>query len=70
MQDKIFKSISNKYKSFESPDYGFVKDVFESNPYENLIGQLSEHFQLKDITDINYDVAFFYTLESTKRCGR
>jgi hypothetical protein len=63
----LLKVIELKHKSFDQPNFSFVKETVSANPYQSLIDELMNIFEIKDITDINDDVSFNYLLSSSDR---
>lgn len=56
-----------KYRSLTQPDYRFVYEVLEQEPYRAVIAQLRTRFDIDEDTDVNVDVSFGYAL---RRSGR
>ena len=58
--------IEQKYKSLEQPDYSFVSKAVSSKPYEKLVQQFKELFEIEEITDTNDDVSFRYLVSKSE----
>lgn len=55
--------IAAKYKSFDNPDFGFVKRGFSSRPYEPVIKRLRDYAAVEELTEADDDVCFCYFLK-------
>ena len=65
-QDRIefFKDvIVTKYKSFDNPDFAFVKRGFASRPYEPVVKRLRDYAAVEELTEADDDVCFSYFLK-------
>jgi hypothetical protein len=61
----VLSIIKEKYVSLESPNFCFVSEVYNKNPYEKILKSLNSYFShIKDDTDLNYDHCFRYLLSS------
>jgi replication initiation and membrane attachment protein DnaB len=67
--ESINNAILASYGSYTNPNYFFVSKVFKRKPYEKVIEELRLRFKVEDITDINYDVSFVYTLSNEETYG-
>lgn len=59
------KVLERNYKSLEQPDFSFVSRAISSKPYDALINNLRELFDVEEITDLNDDVSFRYTVSKS-----
>ncbi len=57
--------LERNYKSLEQPDFSFVSSAISSKPYDALIKNLRELFDVEEITDTNDDVSFRYLLSKS-----
>ncbi|MGY2134865.1 hypothetical protein ACW9KT_21725 [Hymenobacter sp. HD11105] len=65
----INSAILASYGSYTQPNYSFVSKVFQRQPYQPILQELSVRFTVEDTTDINYDVSFVYTLRHEEVYG-
>jgi hypothetical protein len=63
----IIARCQEKYGSLSSPDFSFVKQSVERNPYSGLMGQLVKFLEVIDNTDTNDDVSFGHLLQKNER---
>jgi hypothetical protein len=56
-----------KYGSLSSPDFSFVEQFAERNPYSHLMGLLVKFVGVSDDTDTNDDVSFSYLLQKDEQ---
>ena len=61
----LSQAVLERYKSLEQPDFSFVSKISNSRPYEPLIKELREVFDIEETTDINEDVSFSYMLSNS-----
>lgn len=54
--------LERNYKSLEQPDFSFVSRAISSKPYDALIKNVRELFDVEEITDSNDDVSFRYVV--------
>lgn len=59
----LLRQAEEKYKSFTSPDYSFMKEVIAQRPYDPLLAALEKSYIITEITDVNEDVSFVYELK-------
>ena len=52
--------ILKKYKSLERPEFFFIRETEKLRPYDDLVHKMRKIFNVKEETDINYDVSFRY----------
>ena len=45
--------IERTYTSLEQPDFSFVSKAISSRPYDSVIQQMRNLFEIEEITDIN-----------------
>ena len=62
----LLQAVLERYKSLEHPDLSFVSKIANSRPYEPLIQELKELFDIEETTDTNEDVCFCYVLSESK----
>jgi hypothetical protein len=62
----LLQAVLERYKSLEHPDLSFVSKIANSRPYEPLIQELKELFDIEETTDTNEDVSFCYVLSESK----
>jgi hypothetical protein len=55
--------LTSAYKSFEQPDFSFVKRVFNARPYEPLIRKMRDYAAIEECTHSEDDVCFSYFLK-------
>lgn len=60
---KYREAIAAAYKSFEQPDYSFVKHAFSARPYDPLIRRLRDYAAIEECTEGEEDVCFSYLLK-------
>ena len=58
--------IERTYTSLEQPDFSFVSKSISSRPYDSVIQQMRNQFEIEEITDSNDDVSFRYLLSKSK----
>jgi len=58
----LLSLIEARYGSLEHPSFSFVTHVVEENPYRIFVKQLREMGDVEDVTDLNDDVSFAYTV--------
>lgn len=46
------------YRDLDNPSFDFVSQSFKSNPYKNLMSELSQVGEIEEDTDLNEDVSF------------
>ena len=63
----IVARCQEKYGSLSSPDFSFVEQSAERNPYSGLMRLLVKFLKLIDNTDTNDDVSFSYLLQKDER---
>ncbi|EJF52734.1 hypothetical protein SapgrDRAFT_1009 [Saprospira grandis DSM 2844] len=61
---KTISDIRSKYGNLDDPDYLFIIKTYDQNPYRNLIAKMSSYLSLLDITDINYDASFAFSIKT------
>lgn len=57
--------LKRNYKSLEQPDFSFVSRAVSSKPYEALIKDFRDLFDVEEITDPNDDVSFRYVVSKS-----
>lgn len=55
--------LASAYKSFDQPDFSFVKRVFNARPYEPLIRKMRDYAAIEECTHNEDDVCFSYFLK-------
>lgn len=55
--------LTSAYKSFDQPDFSFVKRVFNARPYEPLIRKMRDYAAIEECTHNEDDVCFSYFLK-------
>lgn len=55
--------VETAYKSFEHPDFGFVKKAFSNRPYDPVIKRLRDYAAVEELTEAEDDVSFGYFLK-------
>ncbi|WP_267246571.1 hypothetical protein [Streptomyces sp. PR69] len=63
----LLQDIQNAYRDISAPRRSFALVAARSQPYRDLIDDLSGIAALVDDTDINCDVCFSYTLKSHRQ---
>lgn len=63
----LLDAIKQKYISLENPDYSFVNEITALKPYNSLIQELENSFEIEEVTDLNDDVSFRYVICKAKR---
>ena len=63
----LLESVLQKYRSLETPDFSFVSKAISSKPYNSLINEMSEVFEIEEITDLNEDVSFRYVVSGSEK---
>jgi hypothetical protein len=58
------------YKSFEQPDFSFLRRVFHSRPYDPLIRKLRDFAAVEDLGECEDDVCFSYLLKGQNALWR
>ncbi|MCA1676041.1 MAG: hypothetical protein LC799_28995 [Actinobacteria bacterium] len=62
MSEDIFEQLKSVYGSLEEPTYFKINEVMDQRPYARLVQELTNFFQVEEITDVNEDVSFQYEL--------
>jgi hypothetical protein len=63
----IVARCEEKYGSLSSPDFSFVGQSAERNPYSGVMELLGRFLEVVDNTDTNDDVSFSYLLQKDER---
>ena len=58
----LLDAVKVRYGSLDEPDYSFVEQVVQDQPYARLVRALSELAKVEETTDVNNDVSFRYVL--------
>jgi hypothetical protein len=64
--NEILATIESKYHSLVEPDFAFVKQALDKDPFKDLRQILEQTFILDDYTDPNDDVSFVYNLHTAQ----
>lgn len=70
MQDqfeKIQSVILQAYKSLSSPNFSFVMESIQRDPYADIVKQLRQIFRVVEETEPNYDVSFVYEVKKSNQ---
>jgi DNA mismatch repair ATPase MutS len=62
-EQALLSTIRDRYKSLQTPEFGFVAEVIGQQPYQQLVNALRIHFTITEETEPNDDVSFGYLLE-------
>ena len=64
---KVLEIIQSKYTSLAYPDFSFVEENLVQRPYEKILQELGQIFQVEEDTDTNDDVSFCYILKNADK---
>lgn len=65
MQEGWVEILEKKYGSIQTPNYSFVLDEVERNPYRSVFLGFCKRFSVSQDTDENNDVSFGYLLSNS-----
>lgn len=60
--EEILQRLHAAYKSFDNPEFFFVGSALDNNPYQDLVQEIRQWFEVEEDTDPNDDVSFGYLL--------
>lgn len=63
----ILKAIEERYGSLEHPNYAFVAELVDDQPFAELVTAISNVVDVEETTDVNDDVSFRYLLADEAR---
>jgi|GEM_PF-6423257 len=66
MLAEIMSDILSRYKDLDEPDFSFIMQIYDNTPYSEVIEDISNHFEVTEDTDLNYDRSFVYYLRKDK----
>jgi len=68
--DEVLRHVIEKYRSLEKPDFHWVREEYERDPFAALRAALGSRFDVADVTDLNSDVSFAYDLKPIEGDGK
>lgn len=68
--NNILVSLKSFFGSLENPNFSEVQETYERDPHNQIIVQLTAHFVVEDVTDLNTDVAVVLSLISNREKSR
>lgn len=55
-KNEFDQAIKNAYLDMANPNFAFVMEEYNSSKYKNIIAAISSRFEIRDNTELNYDV--------------
>jgi len=62
VSEDLFEQLRSVYGPLEEPTYFKINEVMAQRPYSRLVQELTNYFQVEEVTDVNEDVSFQYEL--------